>query len=207
MSMLVHIRPRLFSPFKNVALIDLEIDPLRIHLAGGVDLATRRPYPNKRYAVACRKQGHKAIDGILIEARTSIDDLRTTARWAIESACFVTHHVHYRILDHDFDAASDDMMLWYAYCAELGGWRNRFPAWAKEIPPIYAEPMMEVIPGYSERRSATQDILNERGWIVDRRQTFSMPTIERERILATKLSERIPPLDAAFSAGSGMEAL
>ena len=49
--MLLHIRPRLYSPFKNVALIDLEINPLGIHLAGGVDLATRRPYPNKHYAV------------------------------------------------------------------------------------------------------------------------------------------------------------
>jgi hypothetical protein len=59
----MHIRPRLFSPFKNVALIDLQINPLGIHLAAGVDLATRRPYPNKRFAVACRKEGQKAIDG------------------------------------------------------------------------------------------------------------------------------------------------
>lgn len=91
--MLVHIRPRLFSPFRNVSLMDLEIKPLGIHLMGGIDLTTRRPYPNKRYAVACRKQGHKAIDGILIETAKPVDVLRYIARWAVDATFCAIHRV------------------------------------------------------------------------------------------------------------------
>ena len=71
--MLLHIRPRLISTFKHVALIDLEIEPIGLRLTGGVDLATRRPYRNKRYAVACRKRGQEAVNGILIKTKTPID--------------------------------------------------------------------------------------------------------------------------------------
>lgn len=190
--MLLHIRPRLISPFKHVALIDLEIAPLGMRLTGGVDLATRRPYPNKRYAVACRKKGHKAIDGILVETKTPVDELHTTARWAIDASVSVTHDVHYKLLDHDFDAASDDAMLWHACCAELGSWSSRLPA--KREP----EPMMEIKPRNSDRHSNTRDFVDEKGLITKRIQTYAMPTIERARILDTRLNTRIPLLDTAF---------
>jgi hypothetical protein len=36
------------------------------------------------------------------------------------------------------------------------------------------------------------------GWIAAREDNFSMPTIERGRILDTRLSSRIPALGAAF---------
>jgi Family of unknown function (DUF6012) len=63
----------------------------------------------------------------------------------------VTHHVHYKVLDHDFDTASDSMVLWYACEAELGGWSRRLPAWAEGIPPVTAEPLMEIIPRNTPR--------------------------------------------------------
>jgi len=190
--MLIHIRPRLFSPFRNVALIDLEIKPLGLKLTGGIDLVARRPYRNGHYAVACRKQGHKAIDGFLIETATLVDELHTTARWAIEAETVVTHEVHYTLLDHDFDAASDSMRFWYGCCAEFGAWASRMPA--RRVP----EPMMEVLPPNQERPD-TEDIFDgKHEWITSRRQTFAMPTIERERLLDTKLYERNPPLNAAF---------
>lgn len=99
-AMLLHIRPRLFCPFKNVALVDLTIEPLVLQLVGGIDLATGRPYRNKYYTVAYRKQGRKAIDGILIETGNPIEELGYTARWAIEAALLVTHRVLYTALDH-----------------------------------------------------------------------------------------------------------
>ncbi len=111
--MLFHIRPRLISPFKDVELVDLGIHPLNLRLEGGLDLATRRPYLNKRYAVACRKEGRKAIDGILIEMAAPVQEMHYTARWAVEATFLVTHDIHYKLLDHDFDAASDSMVLWY----------------------------------------------------------------------------------------------
>jgi hypothetical protein len=195
--MLLHIRPRLLSPFRNVLLIDLDIKPLGIQLVGGVDLATRRPYPNKRYAVACRKRGHKAIDGILIETESFVDQLSCTARWAIEGELCVTHSVDYTILDRDFDAASDHMTLWHACCDELGGWSSRMPSEAAANVPRAVEPMMEVTPGRVNCRRQSRDTVKS-GWIVSRHETFAMPTIERERILQTKLDVRMPLIDMAF---------
>jgi Family of unknown function (DUF6012) len=86
----------------------------------------------RRYAVGCRRAGsRKALDGILIETGTrNMDELHYKARWAIEGELLATHSVHYKLLDHEFDAASDDMVLWYASRAEQGGWSNRWPGWA-----------------------------------------------------------------------------
>src|SRR5580704_1500151 len=32
------------------------------------------------------------------------------------------------------------------HCAQFGNWSNRWPAWAKELAPVHAEPKMEVVP-------------------------------------------------------------
>jgi hypothetical protein len=199
--MLIHIRPRLFSPFRNVELIDLKIESLGLDLRGGTDLVARRPYPNKRYAVGCRKKGLKAIDGILIETARPVDEFCCVARWAIESEFSVTHQVRYSLLDHDFDAASDDMVLWYACCSELGGWPDRRPEKSRSTPPVMTEPRMEVVenPVYG---LAHQDILDPKsGYITFRRQSFAMPTLERQRVTSTALNRRMPELDAAFRSG------
>lgn len=202
--MLLHITPKLFSPFRNVELIDLEIAQLGLRLTTANDLVTRRPYPNKRYAVGCRKLGRKAIDGILIETSATVDEFRYVARWAVEAETVVTHRVDYKVLDHDFDTASDSMMLWYACCAELGGWSDRWPAWAKDAAPIYSAPMMEVVPPVPSRQPSTEDVMDElTGWITNRRQTFAMPTIERERLLNTKVRERMPSPASVFRCVQG----
>jgi hypothetical protein len=202
--MLLHIRPRLYSPFKAVELIDLEISPLGLRLAGGVDLATRRPYPNKRYAVACRKQGNKAIDGILIEAQSPVDELLCVARWSVENSLLATHCVHYKVVDNDFDAASDDMTLWKSCLDSFGRIsEDRTPAWAKGTAAAGREPVMEVIAEASDRHVMRSDIADtldgvECKWIVSRCETFTMPTIERARIVNSELNERMPSLSMAF---------
>jgi hypothetical protein len=199
--MLLHIRPRFFTRCE-VALIDLEISPLGLHLRGGVDLTTRRPYPNRWYAVACRKLGTKAIDGILIETGARLDELHMTARWAVEASKAVTHRVHYKLLDHDFEAASDCTKFWRACCAELGGWSDRCPDGTRHRSPTVFEPRMEVDPKLSSQQRTSRDIIDIRsGWIIAREETFLMPTIERERITETKLHTRVPPLTAAFVVG------
>ena len=207
--MLLHIRPRLFAPFREVELVDMEIKPLNLRLKGGVDLATRRPYPNKRYAVACRREGRKAIDGILIETSTPVQEMHYTARWAIQAAFVAIHEVHYTLLDYDFDAASDNMVFWYGCGPEFGNWSNRWPTWAKDLAPVHAEPKMEVVPAgtadaANKLLSYAEDVRDEQlGWIIRRHQTFAMPTLERERILNTTLTERRQPLlSSIFSAKS-----
>ena len=204
--MLLHIRPRLYSPFKVVELVDLEISPPGLQLVGGVDLATRRPYPNKRYAVGCRKLGKKAIDGLLIETAKPVDECLYVARWSVECALLVTHAVHYRLLDHDFDAASDDMTLWKSRFESSGRIsEDRTPAWAEGTRAVRSEPVMEVIPEASDRHLAREDIIDalddvEQKWIVSRCEIFAMPTIDRERIINCEPYERRPALDNAFYA-------
>jgi hypothetical protein len=177
-AMLWHIRPRLFSPFRHVALVDLEFVELGISLTGGADLATRRPYRNKGYAVGCRKRGHKAVDGILIETARRLDAFRCRARWAVEAERVLIHEVQYSLLDDDFDAASDDTMLWNAWCADLGGWSDRRPAWwTEDVTPVCAEPVMHAV--VSKENSRVRETTDEEdfGFVLRRQQSFAMPTI------------------------------
>ena len=109
----------------------------------------------------------------------------------------MTHRVLYTVLDHEFDAASDNACLWHGYSGEFGGWANRFPAWAKGLAPATIEPMMEVVPR-AFGRNGTEDEIDDEGRIIERRQTFGMPTIERARLLDTNINERTPSLDTAF---------
>jgi Family of unknown function (DUF6012) len=196
--MLLHIRPQLYSHYKDVALIDLEIQPFGLRLNGHTDLATRRPHPNKHYAVACRRQGRKAVNGMLIETRNPVAEFRTTARWAVGAAFVVSHHVLYTILDRDFDAASDCMMLWHA-CSEYGEWSSRTPPQYSRLAPIKIQPTMEIVAQETQRNPTTTDIVDEsRRIITTRHETFAMPTIERERILYPCYVERLPQLSMAF---------
>ena len=80
-----------------VQLVDMALYPTGLRLRGGIELIIRRPYPNKHYAVACRRHGHnKAFDGIRIEAERPTGELIYTARWAIDAELVVTHRVRYR---------------------------------------------------------------------------------------------------------------
>ena len=205
--MLLHLSPRLLWPYEGASIVDLEINPLGLRLVSGVDLITGRPFPNKHHKVACRKTRHnKAYNGILIETAGPLDEFETVAHWAIPAegavgavvSDVVTHRVNYRLLDRDFDAASEDMTLWYGTGAELGGWSDRWPVTLKGVPPMIARPIMEVLPGKDTGRLNTSDSLDAGGWIFERWQVFDIPTIERGRILACRLDDRMPPPDSAF---------
>jgi hypothetical protein len=121
--MLLHIIPKLFSGVPHCTIADLTIEPFGLHLRGGVELPTVRPYPNKRYAVAARRIGRKALEGILIETPEPVAAYSYTARWATEAQHRVSHHVTCKLLDRDFDAASKHSVLWYAHSVSLGGWK------------------------------------------------------------------------------------
>lgn len=197
--MLWHIRPRLYSELKNVTIIDVTIQPHGLRLVGGADITTGRPYPNKRYTVVRRKAWRRAVDGILIETPRTARELFCTARWGLEAAMVVSHYVLYKLLDGDFDAASDDMMLWYGCDPESGGWSNRWPGWARGLTPHEAEPRMELWP--EQPGPGIRDVFDAAGLIVGRHQTFALPTIERERLVNSRLNERLPPLNTAFRVG------
>jgi len=197
--MLLHITPQFYGPFRQVEILDLRLEPFGLNL-GMRDLAARRPYPNKHFVVACRRAGgRKAFDGMLIETRNHVEEFQYVARWVVNRSFLGVHEVHYKVLDRDFDAASDNMTLWSACCESLGGWSNREPSWAEDQAPVRAEPKTEVKAGRLQRQGVFEDIRDEQsGWIACRRETLSMPTLERERILSSKVEDRIPPLSSAF---------
>jgi hypothetical protein len=174
-----------------VALIDLVVEPFGLRLTQK-ELVTRHPYPNKMHAVACRRIGKKAIDGILIETPDQSDEFSTMARWAIEAQMVVSHWIEYRSVDREFDAASDKQMLWHGTYGDLGDWSDR------TLRNDQHSPMMQL-----ERDMKTgSDVVDEfdaaSGFITRRIQPFDMPTIERGRILECRMFDRIPRIKNAF---------
>ena len=164
--MLLHLRPRLLLPYSRLPaeLVDLRIDPPGLHLRGGVDVIARRPYPNRRYLVACRKAGRRAVDGLLAEAGRWRSEFRYIARWAVDAQFVVTHDVTLTLLDAEFDLASDSMALF----------RDRRHPELHRRPPAEAEPTMTVVrPG---------DVV---------RQRFSIPTIVRGSFASAKACDRL----------------
>lgn len=114
-------------------LIDVSSDELGVMLKGGEHLTARRPYPNKNYLVACRKVGQKAMQGILIKTPTPVREFNVVTRWAIAASYIATHRVLYIVLDDDFDAISENMVLWYAMNGGHGAWKSRWPDRYKDI--------------------------------------------------------------------------
>lgn len=195
---LLHLVPRFFGTFTAVELVDLTIEPTGLTLRGGRDLATRKPYPNKRYSIACRKRGQRAIEGIFVMMGAPVESLDYTARWSVDAEVVVTHRVQYRLLDREFDAASDDKMLWHACSASLGGWASRWPEPRDAESPCSTAPVMvaHVSDAAHFREGAAGDSaqhqLAEGGLVVERRQRFDMPTLERGRFTSPLAGDRRP---------------
>lgn len=203
--MLIHITPRIYIPqlVHSCELLSLQVEELGLSLSQ-YDLATRKPYDNKRFSVACRRIGSKAIEGLLIEAEGHVPAYTSTAVWKVGVTpvhhLLLIHHTHHQVLDHQFDAVSDNMLLWYA--SERAGrtFERRWPEWANELTPAEAQPRMELLgpnlgglprpPGVSER-------LNARGFVLERTTNFALHTIERQRLIPDRYAPRMPsPADA-----------
>lgn len=199
--MLLHIVPRLYTTEPHCDLIDFHCPALGLKLRNGIELVARRPYPNKRYMVACRKIGQKAVNGFMVETTERLREFTAITRWAVGGERVVNHQVQYFVLDDEFDAVSEDMGLWFATCEGLGSWSDRWPEVAKNWTPAAAQPRMELVS--KQRDGHYADRHDEFGQIVERAEVFQMRTIERERIeqrASLILSERIPAVSTAFRA-------
>lgn len=199
--MLLHIVPRLYTAEPHCDLIDFHCPALGLKLRNGIELVARRPYPNKRYMVACRKVGQKAVNGFMVETTERLREFTAITRWAVGGERVVNHQVQYFVLDDEFDAVSEDMGLWFATCEGLGSWSDRWPEVAKNWTPAAAQPRMELVS--KERDGHYADRHDEFGQIVERSEVFQMRTIERERIeqrASLILSDRIPAVSTAFRA-------
>lgn len=200
--MLLHIIPRLYVAEPDAPqcdLIDFHCPDFGLKLRNGIELVARRPYPNKRYQVACRKVGQKAINGFLIETPERVREFTTLTRWAVGGDRVVNHQVQYFVLDDELDAITDCMVLWHAMSPSLGGFSRRWPAVAEEWTPAAAQPRMELVS--RDRAGHYADRLDAAGRIVERAEAFQVHTVERERVLyksKSDLYDRNPTAEMAF---------
>lgn len=201
--MLIHITPKFYHPHRRdlaVELVDLKVPELGLRLRSGTDLVTRRPYPNKHYEVGCRKTGQKAISGIFVQADRHVAHYTVTSRWAVGADRVLTHVVRYEVLDADFDCVTDEMTTWSARPEQ--GWSSRWPAkTGPHKPPCSAAPRMDL----KDDSRSTSDFPQVHdtwcdGWLIRREETFSLHTIQLDRIFSGIHGDRMPQLEHAFQA-------
>jgi hypothetical protein len=203
-AMLLHLIPRMYACRFNepeCALIDFHCPALGLKLRNGIELTARRPYPNKRYLVACRKAGQKAMIGFLVETTERVREFTTITRWAVGADRIVNHQVQYFVLDDELDAITDHMVLWYGMSPGLGGFTRRWPSVANDWTPAAAQPRMELVS--RERAGHYADRIDDAGRVIERAEVFQLHTVERERVLYRSTSDiyaRIPTADMAFRA-------
>jgi hypothetical protein len=193
--MLLHIRPRAFWNYSDIELASLKIEPFGLHLYGGFDVAAGRPYPNKFWVVAHRKNRHnRAEDGILIDVDRAVQEFACIAEWRFASTFVARHTVRYKVLDSEFDAASDKSLLWHA--TYDGKWSDRLlPSWRHwENRP--KEPQLNL--NLKDRWSTANA-----GAVLDKEEVFEMPSIERARLWDEigNTARRMPSRDSAFLPG------
>lgn len=203
--MLIHIVPKLFEPPFAVEseVVDVSIPELGLVLDGGKEITARRPYPNKRYLVACKKTGQKAISGIFVEVDDRLETYTVITRWSVNGEV-ITHVVQHEIVDSDFDTVSDDMLLWSSWYGTT--WQQRWPECYKGDPTRRGrEPSMDVLThsdGGALKPADVQDVVCGGQRVIMRFESFAQCTIERERLLEQKggMNSRTPKITDAFKA-------
>lgn len=204
--MLIHISPKIYSESFGVELIDLTIPEFNLVLKEGRDLIVKTPYPNKNYWVVRRNRGQKHADGLMFRTDRPVKTFTVTTRWQVMFSGkpkVLTHEVRYELLDYEFDFASSDMCMWHGL--DNPPFERRSSAQTEGYSPARAEPKMTVFQenSQSSRPPAVmdQDILDEYGIVVYRKEVFAMPTLEPERLNYPLLAEVVaakPPLDHAY---------
>jgi hypothetical protein len=181
--------------------VDVTIEPFGMVLRDGVDIVMRQPYPNKRFYVACRKVGRKAINGLILDSGSlRIKEFDVATRWAVFGGDVVTHRVKHQLIDDEYDAASTNMLLWLATGKSLGGWESRTPALPDNASPATHMPRMAIMPEDIDSRTGNiVDIPSRSGMIVERREVFPMPTIQVGRLQNFALDDRLPQIRNAFT--------
>jgi hypothetical protein len=190
MSLLIHLKPTLFTHEKDIELLDFRIDDFDLTLKGGEDLKIGRPCANKAYNVACRANSRKHLLGFLIEVSEYRKSFSALTRWRARNRLY-SHTVTYVLYDSDLDAVTECMCHWTAAkgYGDAPTRTDRMPPHMKNLIPCHTEPKRNL---YSPEDFVTMDV----------HQIFEMPTLTRERITDKwaqhMSSNRMPELDTAF---------
>lgn len=192
--MLIFLSPRITTCQFAVEceLVDIVSKTLGVHLRNNVEVTARKPFPNKTYLAACRKVGKTAINGLLFETKSHVPEFDLTTRWCVDGDILVEHKVNYHVLDAEFDAVTDNMLLWYSQGE--GSWARRWPAHITGNP-LHAQPRFTLAPRGEEAPGKERV---EHGIVVAFEQAFDMHTVEPERVLNSQIDKRMPAFADAF---------
>lgn len=180
--MLIHIAPRflLQSLNEKVELIDVSIPELSVQLRNDIEIRAGKPFLNKKYLVAMKKNGRKNYTGISFLTEKILDQFSVVTRWAINAEHISTHTVQYDILDHDFDVVSGELVLWYGFNVEGKKFHSRFPKQYDQAPIKY-QPRMELFTQNESRITiSAEKTIN--GKITERHEKLATPSIPTEAI-------------------------
>lgn len=180
--MYINLTPRFLtceSSGSNVRLEQVEIPEFNFKGLDGEDIATRRPYPNKRYQVGCRKIGKKALSGFLFDIESPPDFFSMVCKWNVGGDITLVHKINYILKEKERAAATDYMVLWSAMSPGLGGFDSRWIDEYKELSPAEAMPRMSISPD-NKKGFVNDEVV--KGILVFREEDFYLPTIELERL-------------------------
>jgi hypothetical protein len=153
-----------------------------------------------------------------------VDAFSVTTRWSFDNVFTSIHHVDYSILDHDFNAYTDDMGLWWAskqaayLLRQAGvpesvirhGWAER----GADVRRGQSQPCMsamQVTGSWPGNLNAVDEIsmdydascfdeemFSGTGSIIHRTQAFLMPSIEYWRLVHHPIVHNLPDVLTAF---------
>lgn len=200
--MLIHITPRIYIPsaVKSCVITGLKIEQLGVSFSAE-QIATRKPYLNKRFHVACRRNNRRATQGLLFSVGAAPREFTVECEWLINGSACAKHSVEYKILDDEMDAVSDNMLLWYADAGRK--YKLRWPHWAQSMSPMEAMPRMEFMAGSlplqpHRKQPQHRSDLVESGRLISRQEVFGMHTLEKDRLFNLSYSDRMPNIWDAF---------
>lgn len=196
--MLIHVAPTIFNPYSdvNVALVDVNVPEFSLKLVGGIDVVSRKPYPNKSYNVVCRKVGRKAINGILVKVDENVRDFSVITRWSFNAERIIQHTVNYSVLDNEYECVTDEPSSWHAF--GNGKYKNRWP-YENKIPNKLKPTMTILYQDEDTSRDGDVKDIYEEGWLVYRLENLAVPTVEKERLFGdSAILERMPLEKHAF---------
>lgn len=199
--MIIHIVPQIYNEYSdfNINLVDVSIPELALTLKCDTDLVLCRPYPNKNYLVARRKQGRKAQAGFLVDTKSQLSSFSVVTRWAVNAETVLVHTAVHSVLDHDFGLVTQDPNLWYGMDSEF---KSRWPeASAYNYSPLQLQPTMRFVNNADVKKEvgAVVDSISSSGeFILDRRETLALPSIEPERLVSLMDRGRNPSLASAI---------
>ena len=182
----------------KVDLVDIEFTEYNHILEGGTDLKLITPYPNKRYLIATRKSAPNNTLGFLIKLESGFDKITTVTRYCINQRNLLTHTVEYTLADTEHPTISNHSPLLTQIFSNLIA-KSKTPDTFLKFKQIYqtSNIFMEAIDPkkYGENHHPdfeADDIQDDNGLILQRRQKFTLPTFNYENYTRLNTSFKLP---------------